>query len=190
MNRRTGPLLAGAAAALVVGLAAADVVPPSGGGVLSDGDRAALAALPVRRGPDPPPADPAVDPTDPEAVARAYLGAAHSITAQDAGGTQLRAAAYAAPGSPAALVGVLVLDPPAAGAVRTATVTALELVAADRGDRRRGYRAELGTATGPPGGPAAVDLAGRDVVVARQPDGRWLVAADTTSTADLSSGED
>jgi hypothetical protein len=157
--------------------------------VLSEQDRHALDAVPVRRGAPPPRTDPAVDRTDAAAVARAYLAAAHSVAAADAGGTHLRAAGYAVPGSPPATVGVVVLDPPPAGSVRTAAVTALALVAADHGDRRRGYRAEVGTATGPPGAAAVVDLVARYVVLTRQPDGRWLVAVDSPATPDLPAGE-
>jgi hypothetical protein len=193
------PLLAAGAAALSAVLAltlvrgAAGDTPPSGdpplGAALSEADRIALDAVPVLRGAPPGPLDPALDMTDPESVARAYLTAAHSVTTADTGRTHLRAAGYAAPGSPPATVGVVVLDPPPSGSIRTAAVTSLELVAADGGDRRRGYRAELGTATGPPGGPLAVDLLARHVVLARQPDGRWLVAAESPVTPDLPAGE-
>jgi hypothetical protein len=168
--------------------------PPSGdppiGGAISEEDRIALDAVPVERGEPAAPADPAVDLADPDAVARAYLGAAHSLTAEDAGHTHMRGAAYAVPGSPPATVGVIVVDPPPPGSARTATVTALELAAADHGNNRRGYRAEVGTATGPPGGPLVLGLGERYVVLARQPDGRWLVAADSPATPDLPAGED
>ncbi|MBN9100847.1 MAG: hypothetical protein J0I49_22445 [Pseudonocardia sp.] len=178
-------------ALLLVGAAGALQAPPSSdpplGAALSDEDRAALGAVPAERGAPPAAADPGVDLTDPEAVARAYLAAAHSVAPGDAGRTQLRAAGYAVPGSTAAAVGVVVLDPPPAGSLRTATVTALELVAADAGGTRRGYRAEVGTATGPPGGALAVDLVTSRIVLARQADGRWLVAAETP---DLPTGED
>lgn len=191
---RVRPLLAaGAAAAVAVlvlvlaGAAGALLKPPSGGGVLSDQDRAAVGAAPIDRGAPPAPVDPFVDLTDPEAVARAYLAAAHTIRPGDARRTQLRAAGYAVPGSPAASVGVIVLDPPPEGSQRTATVTALQLAAAEAGGDRRGYRAEVGSASGPPGGDQAVDLVSSWIVLARQPDGRWLVAADTP---DLPSGED
>lgn len=179
---------------LLVGAAGVLDAPPSGdppiGGVLSDRDHAAVGAAPVERGAEPAPVDPAADFSDPESVARAYLTAAHSVRPGDAGHTQLRAAGYAEPGGPAATVGVLVLDPPPAGALRTATVTALQFVAAGAGGTRRGYRAEVGTATGVPGGAQAVDLVLSRIVLARQPDGRWLVAADTVETPDLPSGED
>ena len=105
----------------------------------------------------------------------------------DAGRTHLQAASYAAPGSPPAAVGVLVLDPPPPGQVRTAAVSALDLVAADDGDRRRGYRATVATATGPPGGTAVAAVTTAYVVLARQPDGRWLV---TTDTPELPEGDD
>ena len=58
------------------------------------------------------------------------------------------------------------------------------------------YRAELDIATGLPGGPLTVALVralGALVVLARQPDGRWLVVAETTDGADhpdLPVGED
>jgi len=92
------------------------------GAVLDGSDRHALDAAPLRRGPDPPPADPAVDRRDPAAVARAYLTAARSATPADHGRTRRDAVPYAAAGSPAA-VGVVVLDPPPPGQVRTAAVT-------------------------------------------------------------------
>jgi hypothetical protein len=180
-----------AAVLLVTGGAGAE--PPSGdppiGAAISEQDRKALAAVPAERGAAPAPVDPSVDLTDPEAVARAYLSAARSVRPDDSGHTHLRAAGYAMPGSAAASVGVIVIDPPPAGSVRTATVTALKLIAVDRGDRRRGYRAEIGTATGPPGGPVAVDLVTTFVVLARQPDGRWLVTAESEETPDLPAGE-
>jgi hypothetical protein len=146
-----------------------------------------LGAVPVRRGTDPPVADPAVDLADPTAVARAYLAGARSATPDDHGRTRLRAAAYAAPESPPGSVGVVVLDPPPPGQIRTASVTALELVAAAEDDRRRGYRATVATATGPPGAAASPVAASAYVVLARQPDGRWLVVADAP---DLGEGDD
>jgi hypothetical protein len=196
---RQVPLLAALAAAAVavmtlmlVGGAAAGVAPPSGEpplGTLSEDDRVALDAPPVQRGAPAAPAGPGVDLTDPEAVARAYLAAAHSVTPADTGRTHRRAAGYAAPDTAPGAVGEVVLDPPPPGALRTAAVTALELMAVDHDDVRRGYRAEVGTATGPPGGEVVVELVTRYVVLARQADGRWLVAADSPATPDLPSGE-
>ena len=155
--------------------------------VLDDADRRILGAVPIRRGTDPPPVDPAVDLSDPVAVARAYLAAARSATPDDHGRTRLRAAAYAAPESPPGSVGVVVLDPPPPGQIRTASVTALELVAAAEDDRRRGYRATVATATGPPGAAASPVARSAYVVLARQPDGRWLVVTDAP---DLGEGDD
>ena len=152
---------------------------PPVGAVLDGPDRRALAAVPMRRGAGPQPADPAVDFTDPQVVARTYLAAARSATPDDRDRTRLRAAAYAAPRSPTAAVGVVVLDPPPPGQVRTAAVTALDLVAAAEDDARRGYRATVAMATGPTGGPASTSVVTTAyVVLARQPDGRWLVVAD------------
>jgi hypothetical protein len=158
---------------------------PPLGAVLDGPDRRALDAVPLRRGPDPPPADPAVDLTDPAAVARSYLAAARSATPTDHGQTRREAVPYAAPGSPAA-VGVVVLDPPSPGQVRTAAVTALDLVAAAEDDRRRGYRATVATSAGPPGETATTAVTTAYLVLARQPDGRWLVFAD----AELLEGDD
>lgn len=199
-RRLPRPLLAacGVVAVMVVALllvgGTAFVSPPAGdppiGVVLDADDRQALAAQPVERGAAAGPVDPTVDLTDPEAVARAYLAAARSVSPHDSGHTHLRAAGYAAPRSPPASVGVIVLDPPPPGSMRAAVVTALELVAVDHDDRRRGYRAEIGTATGRPGTTAAVDVVESDVVLARQPDGTWLVTADTPPSPDLPAGED
>jgi hypothetical protein len=163
---------------------------PATGGVFTDGERRALGAAPALRGAEPAPPDPRVDLADPEAVARAYLTAAHAVLPGDAGHTQLRAAAYAEPGSPAAAVGVVVLDPPQPDAYRTAQVGGLEPVGAD--GNRRGYRAQLTTTSGPPAGPRAVTHARALVVLARQPDGRWLVVAETADgegNPDPSAGE-
>ncbi len=157
---------------------------PLRGVVLDGADRRALDAVPVRRGVAAP-TDPAVDLTDPVAVTRAYLTVARASGGDDAGRTRLQAAGYAAPGSPPGTVGVRVLDPPPPGQVRTAAVVALDLVAADPADRRRGYRASLATATGPPGGAAVPARATAYVVLARQPDGRWLVTADTADPAEV-----
>ena len=185
-------IAAGLVVAVVVALLAAvtfllapnrEPWPPPG--VVLDGPaRRALDALPIRRGSGSLPADPAVDLTDPEAVARAYLVAAGSVVAADTGRTHLRAAAYAAPGSPPATVGTVVLNPPPAGQTRTAVVTAIELVAVNRSNLRRGYLAWIRTVTGSPGALAVVDDATAYVVLARQPDGRWLVVADTSELPD------
>jgi hypothetical protein len=173
-----------AAALLVAGRAVTEPGPPLGA-VLDDADRRVLDPTPVRRGPPPPPADPAVDLADPVTVARTYLAAARSTGADDGGHTHLRATAYALPGSPPAAVGVVVLDPPPPGQVRTATVTALDLVAADEADRRRGYRATVTTTTGPPGGATATSrTTSAYVVLVHRPDGTWLVDADTSDLLD------
>src|SRR5919108_3679414 len=103
------------------------------GPVLREQARRAPRPAPAERGAAPSPVDPSVDMTDPEAVARAYLTAARTVRPDDSGHTHLRAAGYAMPGSAAASVGVIVIDPPPAGSVRTATVTALKLIAVDRG---------------------------------------------------------
>jgi hypothetical protein len=170
-------VVAAAASVVSVLVVRHDEPGPPLGAVLDADDRLALGAVPLRRGADPPPADPAVDLSDPTAVARAYLAAARSSTAGDHGRTRREASPYAAPGSPAA-VGVVVLDPPEPGRPRTATVTALDLTAAADDDRRRGYRATVTTSTGPPGGGATTAVTTEYVVLARQPDGRWLVVAD------------
>jgi hypothetical protein len=179
------------AAAAVVLLAVAALPPPAdltSRGVLSADDRRALAAAPALRGADPAPADPTVDLTDPAAVARAYLVAAHSLVPGDAGHTQRRAAGYARPGSPAA-VGVVVLDPPPPGAYRTAVVTGIDAVGAY--GERRGFRAALRTETGRPGGPVTVGQEHAVVVLAEGADGRWRVVLETSGDdPDLPVGEE
>lgn len=192
----TGPALAAAVAAVVaavlIAVATAALAHPGrsdvpSGGVLSARDRADLHATPVLRGSDPPPADPTVDRSDPTEVARAYLAAAYSAGPDDADATERRGSSYAEPGSAAAAVGIVVLDPPPPGSLRTAAVTGLELDAASSAGDRRGYRAELGTATGPPGAPGAATFVQVHVALARGPDGHWLVTSDS---ADLPAGED
>lgn len=189
MSRRPRPVLwpftvavlVVAVAVLGVWLAGSPDATPRQGGALSAGERQVLDAPGVVRGADAPPVDPVVDLLDPAAVARAYLVAAHSLSADDAGRTHLRAAGYAVPGSPPATVGVLVVDPPPPGAQRRASVRALELVASDPADQRRAYLAAVETTTGP--GDLAVFTG--HIVLAHQPDGRWLVAADTAENPDL-----
>jgi hypothetical protein len=180
-----GVLVVVLAAAAVPSVLEGDPSGPPLGAVLDETDRRALDAVPVRRGAAPVPADPAVDLTNPQAVLRAYLGAARAASADDRGRTHLRAAAYAEPGSPPAALGVLVLDPPPPGEARTAAVTALELVATDEADERRGYRATVTTSTGPTATTvSATTVSAAYVVLARQADGRWLVAADSPALPD------
>lgn len=180
------PLLAAlgvvlAACAALVLTAGAD--PPSEdppiGAALSAADRLAVAAEPVERGA---PAPGPVGAADPVAVATAFLEAAHTVVPGDAGRTHLRAAGHAEPGS-AAAGGVMVLDPPPDGTTRLATVTAIRLVAATDDGARLGYRAELGTVQTPPGD--AIETTVRDVVLARQADGLWLVVADAPADGAL-----
>jgi hypothetical protein len=196
-RRRAAPAAAVLAAvavalalALLVGALQApdrDVAEPGPplGAVLDDADRRALAAVPVRRGAASVRADPGVDLHDPVAVARAYLAAVRAGDADDRGRTRLNGAGYAEPGSPPAAVGVVVLDAPPPGQVRTAAVTALDLVAADEADLHRGYRAVVTTATGPVGGAGVTAASTSYLVLARQPDGRWLVAADTPDVPEV-----
>jgi hypothetical protein len=180
-----GVLVVVLAAAAVPAVLEGDPSGPPLGAVLDETDRRALDAVPVRRGAAPVPADPAVDLTNPQAVLRAYLGAARAASADDRDRTHLRAAAYAEPGSPPAAVGVLVLDPPPPGEARTAAVTALELVATDEADERRGYRATVTTSTGPTATTvSATTVSAAYVVLAGQADGRWLVAADSPALPD------
>ena len=194
------PLLAALAAMAVTMLAFAlvgptlDAAPPSGdrppGVALSADDRAVLQAPQVRRGVPAVPPDPAVDLADPEAVTRAFLAAAHSAAPTDIGATSLRGAAYTVSGTPLATVGVLVVDPPSPGTVRTASVRALQLVTVDRPDRSRAYRAEVGLVSGPPGAQPTIDVVVRDVVLARQSDGRWLVASDAPAAAEFTAADE
>jgi len=186
--RTSAAALAAAAVVLLVVAALAALARPDdlGGAVLSDDDRRALAAAPALRGPDP--ASAPLDLSDPAAVARAYLVAAHSLVPGDAGHTQRRATGYARAGSPAA-VGVVVLDPPPPGAHRTAVVTGLEPAGAS--GERRGYRAALRTETARPGGPVVVAREQALVVLAQGTDARWRVGAETAGDdPDVPVGED
>ena len=151
------------------------------GAALSGPERAEVAGPPVQAGDAAPAADPTVVFTDPEAVARAYLVAAHSHLAPDAGRTNRRGLPYAVPGGPDGSVGVVVLDAPLPGQVSVAAVDGLALFGTSPAADRRGYRADyriaLGSAgaLGPPG-----PVRTRYLVLVRQADGRWLVAVDTT----------
>ena len=154
------------------------------GAVLSPADRDALAPAPVGQGAEPAGPDPAVDFTDPRAVATAYVAAAYSLTPDDAGRTNRRGTPYAAPSTPPNTVGVLVLAPPPAGHNAVATVTDVAQVSGEPTDTRRGYLVGYRTALGPAGAPG--DRTTRYLLLVRQFDGRWLVAGDT---ADAQVGE-
>jgi hypothetical protein len=147
------------------------------GSVLSPADRDALAAAPVDPGAAPAHPDPSVDLTDPVAVARAYVVAGYSLAGSDAAHTNRRATPYAAPNTPPGTVGVLVLTPPAPGHRTVAAVTDVTQVGGEPTDTRRGYlvgyRLIRDGALAPPG-----QRRTRYLVLARQFDGRWLVAGD------------
>jgi hypothetical protein len=181
--RATNPLSIGLGVLLVLAAALylASAGGPGGddtsGGTLSAADRAALDAAPVERGADAGP-DAGVDLRDPVAVASAYVVAGYSLRDTDAGHTNRRAVPYAAPATPPATVGVLVVNPPPAGRRVTATVTGVSLLGADQADQRRGYLVGYATRTEPSGsaGPAGQS---RYLLLTRQADGRWLVAGDS-----------
>jgi hypothetical protein len=169
------------------------VIDPSGpehiGAPALDGPaRRELDAAPVLPGAAPSGPDPAVELTDPAAVARAYVVAAFSVTDADAGHTNRRGAPYAEPGGPVAL-GVVVLDAPAPGMAAAAWVTAVTPTGSDPSGVRRSYAVayltrieSVGTpgTGGPAATPGATGPAGmRYLLLVHQPDGRWLVAADT-----------
>jgi hypothetical protein len=145
----------------------------TGGGMFSAADRDALAARPVERGADVGGPDPAVDLTDPSAVAKAYVVAGYSLRDTDAGHTNRRAVPYAMPGTPPSTVGVLVVAAPAPGQRSAVTVTGVEQVNGEETDVRRGYLVSY-RAGGKPAGPRT-----RYLLLVRQIDGRWLVAGDS-----------
>lgn len=149
----------------------------TGGGTLSSADRQALDAPPVERGADASGPDPSVDLHDPKAVASAYVAAAYSLRASDAGHTNRRAVPYAAPASAPATVGTLVVTAPPPGTHTTATVTGVEQVSGEETDTRRGYVVRYRGELDPPGR-AAPTPGIRYLLLVRQIDGRWLVAGD------------
>jgi len=154
-------------------------------GTLSPADRDALAAAPVSPGRVPAGPDPAVDLTDPRAVATAYVSAAYSARDTDAGLTNRAATPYAAPGTPPNTVGVLVLTPPSPGHSRTATVTDVTQCAGEPTGTRRAYLVGYRAAEHPTAAALGVRQI-RYLLLVRQFDGRWLVAGDT---ADAQVGE-
>lgn len=151
--------------------------------VLSSEDRAALGGPDIGRGDEPPEVGYPV-PAEPDAVARAYLVAAYAAAPGDSGRTRRDAVRYAEPGSPPAVVGVPVLDAPAPGARRVAAVEALTPSAAAPDGTRRAFLAAVRTSTGAPGGAVRTARLRTQIVVHRQPDGHWLVVAETPDTAD------
>ncbi|MBO0874503.1 MAG: hypothetical protein J2P19_14020 [Pseudonocardia sp.] len=188
MSTTRMPLVLGLAATAVVAggwlLLAAPGQPatpePDGptGSVLSPADRDALAAVPVDPGAAPGRPDPSVDFADPVAVARAYVVAGYSLAGSDAGHTNRAATPYAAPNTPPGTVGVLVLTPPPPGHRAVAAVTDVTQVGGEPTDTRRGYlvgyRVTSDGAEASPG-----QRRTRYLMLARQFDGRWLVADDT-----------
>ncbi|BBF99514.1 MULTISPECIES: hypothetical protein [Pseudonocardia] len=152
---------------------------PSPAGVLSVDDRAALADPGPERGPDP--RRPAVPPSSPEAVARAYLVAAHGAAPDPAERTRRDAVGYA---TPAGGAGFPVLDPPGAGERRIAVVDALEPAGTDPVRGRVAFVAEVRTTTAALGATPRTERWRTRVVLHRDPAGRWLVAADTPITPD------
>ena len=142
------------------------------GGTFSPADRQTLGAAPVERGADAGGPDPAVDLTDPAAVARAYVTAAYGLWDTDAGHTNRRGVPYAAPGTPPATVGVLVIAAPPAGRHAGVTVTGVEQVSGEPTGTRRGYLVGYRTDLDPAPGR-------RYLLMVRQIDGDWLVAGDS-----------
>jgi hypothetical protein len=164
-------------------------------GTLSPADRDVLAAAPVGPGDAPAGPDPSVDLTDPKVVAAAYVAAGYSVRDTDAGRTNRRATPYAAPNTPPHTIGVLVLAPPPPGHAVSAWVTDVTQVSGEPTDSRRGYLVGYRTAEGPHQADAQSDCTPparcaprltRYLLLARQFDGRWLVAGDT---ADAQVGE-
>jgi hypothetical protein len=188
MTTARNPLVLGLAALLLlvgvlylVDAGGTDDTDTSGAG-FSAAEREALGAAPVDRGAAGGGADPAVDLRDPTAVASAYVAAGYSLRADDAGRTNRRAVPYAAPGTPPAEVGVLVVSPPPPGQRTSAIPDEVTLLGADETDTRRGYlvgyRSTTVVGSGPPaGGPD--QPRSRYLLMVRQFDGRWLVAADS-----------
>jgi hypothetical protein len=154
---------------------------------LSPADRDALGPAAVDPGAAAPAPDPAVDLTDPIAVAKAYVIAAYSVRDTDAGHTNRRATPYAAPSTPPNTVGVLVLTPPAGGHTTSVAVTDVAQVSGEPTDTRRGYI--VGFRTTDRSASATTSGSERQIrylVLALQFDGHWLVAGDT---ADAQVGE-
>jgi len=175
------PVLLGAVLLVPVVVLLVVVVPGGGpppGGVLSADDRSALGDPGPERGPEPP--VPAVLPAAPEAVARAYLVAAHGAGPDAAGRTRRDAAGYAVPGG----TGFPVLDPPGAGERRIAVVEALEPAGSDPARGRRAFVAEVRTSTAVLGTAPRTERWRTRVVLQRDAGGRWLVTADTPITPD------
>ncbi len=187
MTTSRNPLVLGLAALLlVVGVlylvnaGGTDDTDTSGAG-FSAAERQALGAAPVDRGTAGGAADPTVDLRDPAAVASAYVAAGYSLRADDAGRTNRRAGPSAAPGTPPAEVGVLVVSPPPPGQGTTATPGQVTLLGADETDTRRGYLVGYRSTTVGPGPTAGGpdEPRSRYLLMIRQLDGRWLVAADS-----------
>jgi hypothetical protein len=115
---------------------------------------------------------------DPEEAATAYLVAAETVTADDAGRRHRRAEPYVADENPVSVSGVLVADPPPAGSSRTIEVVSVTEWA--RNDGRIAYQITYQPYLSPSipptdertaEGPERVTY----VVVAQEPEGHWLV---------------
>ncbi|MFF5992370.1 hypothetical protein [Prauserella flavalba] len=137
------------------------------------------ASLPPERPGAPGSRDPSgIDFGRPTAVARAYLVAAHTLRDTDRGKTNRRVLPYLAPDNPANPRGLVVVDPPPAGQTTTATVEQLQMVGSDQARQRIAYEARWSVSTGRSA--PKIDRRATFVVLARQPDGRWLVIQEST----------
>jgi hypothetical protein len=114
--------------------------------------------------------------TDPGSVASAYVVAAETVTANDAGARHHRAQRYMAPANPAIASGLLVTEPPPPGHARTIEVLSIAEHARNDDSARIAYMITYQRHLSPtipamPEGPARVTY----VVVERQAAGDWLV---------------
>jgi hypothetical protein len=117
--------------------------------------------------------------TDPESVASAYVVAAETVTANDAGARHHRAERYMALANPAIASGLLVTEPPPPGHARTIEVLSIAEHARNDDIARIAYMITyqrhlspaIPATTTMPEGPARVTY----VVVERQAAGDWLV---------------
>lgn len=121
--------------------------------------------------------------TDPVEVTRAYVVAAESVTADDAGHRNHRARPFMASTNPAASTGLLVTEPPPAGHARTVEVRAIDEHARNDDLDRIAYRVTYQRYLSPtiPATSALPDGPSRDtfIVVEHQAAGDWLVVSQT-----------
>lgn len=116
-----------------------------------------------------------IDFSRPTEVARAYLAAAYTVRAADRGRTNRRVLAYLAPTNPDYPRGIVVPDAPGPGQITKPVVNRVDVVRRNEDGSVIVYRAHWTVSMEA----ERAQQRSAYLVLARQVDGRWLIAQDT-----------